>query len=113
MKLQIGEQNGILYKSIDDYRIKNNRKLSIYQRNVFSEHLIFLNILPEITSAAQIKVCAMIDQFMTNNEIAAALFISHKTVRFHKTQIYKKLGVKSEKQFLKLMSTRRKNLNIR
>jgi DNA-binding CsgD family transcriptional regulator len=31
----------------------------------------------------------------TNKEIAAALFISEKTVEIHKTNLYTKLGVKN------------------
>jgi ATP/maltotriose-dependent transcriptional regulator MalT len=50
----------------------------------------------EIVSAAMSPLSA--------KELAAKLFIAEKTVKFHFTRIYKKLGVKTRKQMIFFVS---------
>jgi DNA-binding CsgD family transcriptional regulator len=49
---------------------------------------------PALTSAEQ-KVARLTASGMTNGEVAAALFISPKTVEFHLAGTYRKLGIRS------------------
>lgn len=51
-------------------------------------------------SNAEANVFRLILRGQSNKEIAAALNIAEKTVKFHNTRIYKKLGVKSRSQLL-------------
>ena len=49
---------------------------------------------PELTSSER-KVARLTASGMTNGAVAAALFISPKTVEFHLARIYRKLGIRS------------------
>ena len=46
-------------------------------------------------SAAEWRVAASVAEGLTNREVAAALFLSVKTVDFHLQQIYRKLALRS------------------
>lgn len=52
---------------------------------------------PEVDalSAAELRVAASVAEGLTNREVAAALFLSVKTVDFHLQQIYRKLALRS------------------
>ena len=52
-----------------------------------------------LTKAEQ-KVANFILQALSNAEIASKLNISYRTVKFHATSIYKKVGVRSRAQFI-------------
>jgi DNA-binding CsgD family transcriptional regulator len=56
-------------------------------------------------SRAEFTVYSYVVQGLSNKEVADKVFISEKTVKFHLTNIYKKLNVKSR---TKMMA---KNLN--
>lgn len=43
---------------------------------------------------------------MSNKEIAASLFLSGKTVEFHLGRIYRKLGVRSRSELVRVLLTR-------
>jgi DNA-binding CsgD family transcriptional regulator len=46
-------------------------------------------------TAAELRVASLVSEGRTNREIAAALFLSERTVASHLTHIYAKLGVRS------------------
>jgi len=46
-------------------------------------------------TAAERRVAALVAEGRTNQEVAAALFLSERTVASHLTRIYAKLGVRS------------------
>lgn len=52
------------------------------------------------------RVAAEVARGASNGEIAAALFLSPKTVEFHLTRIYRKLGVASRPQLVALLGRR-------
>lgn len=49
-------------------------------------------------SNAENNVCTYLSRGMTNGKIAEALFVEEKTVKFHLTNIYKKLGVQGRSE---------------
>ncbi len=56
-------------------------------------------------TAAEMRVATAAAEGMSNKEIAAALFLSGKTVEFHLGRIYRKLGVRSRAELVRLMVT--------
>ena len=48
----------------------------------------------ELTPAEE-RVAALVAEGRTNKEVAAALFLTERTVEFHLTHVYRKLGVRS------------------
>lgn len=50
----------------------------------------------------EINIATLTTQGLSNKEMANQLFIMEKTVKFHLTNIYKKLGVKSRAQLIVL-----------
>jgi DNA-binding NarL/FixJ family response regulator len=48
----------------------------------------------ELTPAEE-RVAALVAEGHTNREVAAMLFVSDRTVEFHLSRIYRKLGVRS------------------
>jgi DNA-binding CsgD family transcriptional regulator len=57
---------------------------------------------PELTPSEE-KVARLTASGMTNVEVAAALFISPKTVEFHLARIYRKLGIRSRAELGRLV----------
>jgi len=51
--------------------------------------------VPSPPRAAEWRVAASVAEGLTNREVAAALFLSVKTVDFHLQQIYRKLALRS------------------
>lgn len=43
-------------------------------------------------------VSSLVSQGLSNRELAAELFVSPKTVQYHRTRIYAKLGVRSRSE---------------
>jgi DNA-binding CsgD family transcriptional regulator len=58
-------------------------------------------------TAAELRVVAAAVEGMSNKEIAAALFLSSKTVEFHLGRIYRKLAVRSRSELVRAEMTRR------
>jgi len=56
-------------------------------------------------TASEARVAAAATQGLSNKEIAAALFLSGKTVEFHLGRIYRKLGVRSRAELVRVMLT--------
>ncbi|HYI36455.1 MAG TPA: AAA family ATPase [Thermoleophilaceae bacterium] len=68
---------------------------------------------PEPTSAGpgrddlsthELRIALMVAQGMTNREVAAALFLSPKTIEFHLSRIYRTLGVRSRTQLARFLA---------
>lgn len=51
-------------------------------------------------SRREVEVVEKISQGITNKEAAHGLFVSEKTVKFHLTNIFKKMGVTSRSQLI-------------
>jgi DNA-binding CsgD family transcriptional regulator len=66
-----------------------NEIISPFTRNLSSIHY---NLTPK-----EIQIANFIRQGITNKEIAEILFLSVKTVEFHRDNIRKKLGIKNKK----------------
>ncbi len=54
-------------------------------------------------TASETRVATAAANGMSNKEIAAALFLSGKTVEFHLGRVYRKLGVRSRSELVRLM----------
>ena len=46
------------------------------------------------------EVAELVSKGLSNKEVASQLFVTEKTVKFHLTNIYKKMGVKSRAQLI-------------
>ena len=57
-------------------------------------------------TAAEARVCRAAATGMSTKEIAAALFLSPKTVEFHLGRIFRKLGVKSRAELVSVLAAR-------
>ena len=51
-------------------------------------------------SNREAEVAGVISRGVSNKEAASELFVTEKTVKFHLTNIYKKMGVKSRTQLI-------------
>lgn len=107
MRLAAGNQKLLKRKTIDEIAIE--RKLTKRNKEIMSHCVDYATILPEL-SAAETRIASMVDNLLTCNEIAEKLFLSHKTIKFHKTNIYKKLGIKSQFHLLRLIQLRMREL---
>ena len=56
-------------------------------------------------SNREAEVSELVALGFANKEVASKLFVTEKTVKFHLTNIYKKLAVKSRTQLIVLFST--------
>lgn len=61
--------------------------------------------IPRTLTDREKEVFFLIKSGMNNEEIAEKLFISRRTVEVHKTNIVKKLGMKSRKELIKFVLT--------
>lgn len=52
-------------------------------------------------SKAEVRVASLVTKGLNNLEIAEKLCVCEKTVKFHLTNVYKKLGVKSRTQLVR------------
>ncbi|MDO8187252.1 helix-turn-helix transcriptional regulator, partial [Conexibacter sp. CPCC 205706] len=55
-------------------------------------------------SPHELKVALMVAHGMTNREVAAALFLSPKTIERHLSRIYRKLDVRSRTELARLLT---------
>lgn len=57
-------------------------------------------LLKEGLSNRESEVAELVTQGLSNKEVANRLFVTEKTVKFHLTNIYKKMNVKSRAQLI-------------
>jgi DNA-binding CsgD family transcriptional regulator len=57
-------------------------------------------LLKEGLSNREAEVAELVTQGLSNKEVANRLFVTEKTVKFHLTNIYKKMNVKSRAQLI-------------
>ena len=51
-------------------------------------------------SSREAEVAELVSKGLSNKEVASQLFVTEKTVKFHLTNIYKKMSVKSRAQLI-------------
>ncbi len=56
-------------------------------------------------SNREAEVAELVSKGLSNKEVANQLFVTEKTVKFHLTNIYKKMNVKSRAQIAAAIST--------
>ena len=57
-------------------------------------------LIREGLSNREAEVAELVTQGLSNKEVASRLFVTEKTVKFHLTNIYKKMNVKSRAQLI-------------
>jgi DNA-binding CsgD family transcriptional regulator len=62
---------------------------------------------PEKLTPQELQVALQVAEGRTNRDVAAALFLSPKTVEFHLTRIYRKLNIHSRAELVRLFSSER------
>lgn len=60
--------------------------------------LRLLDKVPQIRSLNELQIIFMVGQMKSNKEMANEMFVSEKTIKYHKTNIFRKLNVKNEKE---------------
>jgi DNA-binding CsgD family transcriptional regulator len=55
-------------------------------------------------SAQELQIARCVAEGRNNAEVAAALFVSRKTVEAHLTRVYRKLGVRSRTELVRLLA---------
>jgi DNA-binding CsgD family transcriptional regulator len=61
---------------------------------------------PEKLTPQELQVALQVAEGRTNRDVAAALFLSPKTVEFHLTRVYRKLDIHSRAELVRLFSER-------
>ncbi len=62
---------------------------------------------PEKLTPQKLQVALQVAEGKTNRDVAAALFLSPKTVEFHLTRVYRKLNIHSRAELVRLFSSER------
>jgi len=62
---------------------------------------------PEKLTPQELQVALQVAEGKTNRDVAAALFLSPKTVEFHLTRIYRKLNIHSRAELVRLFASER------
>ena len=62
---------------------------------------------PEKLTPQELQIALQVAEGKTNRDVAAALFLSPKTVEFHLTRVYRKLNIHSRAELVRLFSTQR------
>ena len=62
---------------------------------------------PEKLTPQELQVALQVAEGRTNRDVAAALFLSPKTVEFHLTRVYRKLNIHSRAELVRLFSSER------
>jgi DNA-binding CsgD family transcriptional regulator len=53
----------------------------------------------------ELQIALQVAEGKTNKEVGAALFLSHKTVEFHLSRVYRKLDISSRAELIRLFAT--------
>jgi DNA-binding CsgD family transcriptional regulator len=59
---------------------------------------------PDRLTPREAQIAAEVAEGKSNREVAAALYLTPKTVEFHLTRVYRKLGVRSRTELVRKMS---------
>lgn len=62
---------------------------------------------PEKLTPQELQIALQVAEGKTNRDVAAALFLSPKTVEFHLTRVYRKLNIHSRAELVRLFSSGR------
>jgi DNA-binding CsgD family transcriptional regulator len=62
---------------------------------------------PEKLTPQELQVALQVAEGRTNRDVAAALFLSPKTIEFHLTRVYRKLDIHSRAELVRLFSSER------
>ena len=62
---------------------------------------------PERLTPQELQIALQVAEGKTNRDVAAALFLSPKTVEFHLTRVYRKLDIHSRAELVRLFSSER------
>jgi DNA-binding CsgD family transcriptional regulator len=62
---------------------------------------------PEKLTPQELQIALQVAEGRTNRDVAAALFLSPKTVEFHLTRVYRKLNIHSRAELVRLFSSER------
>jgi DNA-binding CsgD family transcriptional regulator len=62
---------------------------------------------PEKLTPQELQIALLVAEGRTNRDVAAALFLSPKTVEFHLTRVYRKLNIHSRAELVRLFSSER------
>jgi DNA-binding NarL/FixJ family response regulator len=65
------------------------------------------DIIELLLTPQELQVSLVVQRGLTNAAAAAALFLSVKTVEYHLSNIYRKLGIRSRTQLIRVMGERR------
>jgi len=68
---------------------------------------------PEKLTPQELQVALHVAEGKTNRDVAAALFLSPKTVEFHLTRVYRKLNIHSRAELVRLFSSERASEALR
>lgn len=92
-----------------------NRKLKIFipkkaksiDTSILKDDILFIQLYPifrEDFSIRMIEIITEVVKGKTNVEVGKALFICEKTVKFHLTEIYKRIKLKSRAQLMAVVN---------
>jgi DNA-binding CsgD family transcriptional regulator len=62
-------------------------------------------VAEEPLTSQEARVAVLVGQGLTNREVAAALFVSPKTVEYHLSNVYRKRGLRSRSELARTMAT--------
>ncbi len=68
---------------------------------------------PEKLTPQELQIALQVAEGKTNRDVAAALFLSPKTVEFHLTRVYRKLNIHSRAELVRLFSSERAPSTLR
>ena len=60
----------------------------------------------DVLTAREAQIAAQVAEGKSNREVAAALYLTPKTVEFHLTRVYRKLGMRSRSELVRMMRER-------
>jgi DNA-binding CsgD family transcriptional regulator len=67
---------------------------------------------PEKLTPQELQIALQVAEGKTNRDVAAALFLSPKTVEFHLTRVYRKLNIHSRAELVRLFSSERASATL-